>query len=114
MLTVHITFLTDFDLRSISDICVSLTYLSIKGCTLVSDAGISSLICKCLKLTSIVACYTLFGQQSIIALCSPNASCDDVVEEDTGKRSNLQMLHIGGCKGALFISHVMSFIRQLL
>ncbi|GJX35690.1 BTB/POZ domain-containing protein FBL11 isoform X1 [Tanacetum coccineum] len=90
---------TDFDLRIISDICVSLTYLSIKGCTSVSDAGISSLICKCLKLTSIVACYTLFGQQSIIALCSPNVSCDDVIEEDRGKRSNIQMLHIGGCKG---------------
>lgn len=90
---------TDFDLRSISDICVSLTYLSIKGCASVSDAGISSLICKCLKLTSIVACYTLFGQQSILALCLLNASYDDVIKEDTWKRSNLQMLHIGGCKG---------------
>lgn len=77
----------DFDLRIISDICVSLTYLSLKGCISVSDAGISSLLSKCLKLNSVLACDTLFGQQSVLALCSSNAS------------SNLQMLHMGGCKG---------------
>nr|XP_043614055.1 BTB/POZ domain-containing protein FBL11 [Erigeron canadensis] len=93
----------DFDLRSISDICVSLTYLNLKGCTSVSDAGISSLISKCLKLNSIVACDTFFGEQSVLALCFSNTCSDHVTTEHTGKNipwgSNLKLLCMGGCKG---------------
>ncbi|XP_071704729.1 BTB/POZ domain-containing protein FBL11-like [Rutidosis leptorrhynchoides] len=95
--------ISDYALRSISDICRSLTYLSIRGCISMSDTGISYLICKCLKLNSIVACDTSFGQESILALCSSNAGCDHTSSEPNGKNvprgSNLQMLYIGGCKG---------------
>ncbi|KAI3695746.1 hypothetical protein L1987_78746 [Smallanthus sonchifolius] len=94
---------TDLDLQCISDICVSLTYISLKGCISVSDAGISSLVCRCLKLNSIVACDTHFGQQSILALCSSNACYGHVAVEhnrqNTSQGSNLQVLHMGGCKG---------------
>ncbi|KAI7748943.1 hypothetical protein M8C21_011096 [Ambrosia artemisiifolia] len=93
----------DFDLQNISDICVSLTYISLKGCISVSDAGISSLICSCLKLNSVVACDTCFGQQSILALYSLNACYDHHAAEPSRQNilqgSNLQMLHMGGCKG---------------
>lgn len=92
----------DFDLQTISDICVSLTYLSLKGCTSLSDVGMSALICKCLKLNSIVACDTFFGQQSVLALCS-NICYDHVAVKHSEKNilqgCNLQMLHMGGCKG---------------
>ncbi|KAK1439449.1 hypothetical protein QVD17_05267 [Tagetes erecta] len=94
---------TDFDLRSISDICVSLTYISLKGCISVSDDGISSLIYRCLKLDSIVACDTYFGQQSVLALCSSLACVDHVTAEHCRQNippaSSLQLLHMGGCKG---------------
>lgn len=77
-----------------------------------SDVGISSLICKCLKLNSIVACDTYFGQQSVLALCSSNACYDDVAAEHSERKihngSNLQLLHIGGCKGELLISFHMN------
>ncbi|KAI3707560.1 hypothetical protein L6452_26186 [Arctium lappa] len=93
----------DFDLQTISDVCVSLTYLSLKGCTSLSDVGMSALICKCLKLNSIVACDTFFGQQSVLALCSSNICYDHVAAEHSEKNilhgCNLQMLHMGGCKG---------------
>ncbi|XP_024986087.1 BTB/POZ domain-containing protein FBL11 isoform X3 [Cynara cardunculus var. scolymus] len=93
----------DFDLQTISNICVSLTYLSLKGCTSLSDVGMSALICKCLKLNSIVACDTFFGQQSILALFSLNNCYDRVAAKHSEKNilpaCNLQMLHMGGCKG---------------
>ncbi|XP_076899936.1 BTB/POZ domain-containing protein FBL11 isoform X2 [Bidens hawaiensis] len=110
---------TDFDLQSISEICFSLTYINLKGCILVSDAGISSLICRCLKLNSIVACDTYFGQQSILALCSLNARCDDVLAEHSMQSipqgSNIQMLHMGGCKGinTTYFLNLMSHARML-
>ncbi|KVH89663.1 hypothetical protein Ccrd_008344 [Cynara cardunculus var. scolymus] len=97
----------DFDLQTISNICVSLTYLSLKGCTSLSDVGMSALICKCLKLNSIVACDTFFGQQSILALFSLNNCYDRVAAKHSEKNilpaCNLQMLHMGGCKGALWV-----------
>ncbi|CAH1453237.1 unnamed protein product [Lactuca virosa] len=94
----------DFDLRAISNICVSISYISLRGCTSVSDVGISALISKCLKLNSIVACDTSFGQNSVLALCSLNASYDHHPSVKHSGRNiphgcNLQMLHIGGCKG---------------
>lgn len=97
-------FFPDFDLRAISNICVSISYISLRGCTSVSDVGISSLISKCLKLNSIVACDTSFGQQSVLALFSSNASYDHHLSvKHSGMNiphgCNLQMLHIGGCKG---------------
>ncbi|KAI3790859.1 hypothetical protein L2E82_04245 [Cichorium intybus] len=108
--------INDIDLRDISNICVSLTYISLKGCSSLSDVGISTLISKCLKLNSIVACDTSFGQQSILTLFPLNTYYDDhIPSKHSGKNSphgcNLQMLHIGGCKGidltcfSKFMSH---------
>lgn len=110
-LLLILTFVTDFDLRSISDICVSLTYISLKGCISVSDAAISSLICRCLKLDSILACDTYFGQQSVLALCSSSA-CDDRAttehrRQNIPQASNLKLLHMGGCKGVQVISKLI-------
>ncbi|KAI3814131.1 hypothetical protein L1987_18878 [Smallanthus sonchifolius] len=100
-----------FDLQCISDICVSLTYISLKGCISVSYAGVSSLICRCLKVNSIVACDTHFGQQSILALCSSNACYGHVAVEhnrqNISQGSNLQILHMGGCKGAQVLSYAI-------
>ncbi|KAK9075026.1 hypothetical protein SSX86_003345 [Deinandra increscens subsp. villosa] len=104
---------TDFDLQSISGICVSLTYISLKGCISVSDAGISSLISRCLKLDSIVACDTYFGQQSVLALWSLSICNDDFTTEHNRQivpqGSNLRMLHIGGCKGI----NMTSFLKLM-
>lgn len=59
-----------------------------------------------------MACDTYFGQQSILALCSLNARCDDVLAEHSMQNipqgSNIQMLHMGGCKGTQVISYVIS------
>ncbi|XP_059646730.1 BTB/POZ domain-containing protein FBL11 isoform X2 [Cornus florida] len=89
----------DADLKNISESCVSLCYLNLKGCTSVTDAGISVLILRCLELHSIVVSDTSFGQNSILALCSTITNSAAQIEK---KRSQtlaykLQTLHMGGC-----------------
>ncbi|KAH6837789.1 hypothetical protein C2S53_007609 [Perilla frutescens var. hirtella] len=94
------TDITDSELLSISEVCHSLSYINIKGCTLVTDHGISVMILKCKVLRSILACDTSFGNHSALALCSGNSS----ETQKSGKQSQLMAyklvtLHIGGCSG---------------
>ena len=56
--------------KHISKFCASLHDLNLKRCISVTDVGISNLICKCMKLHSIVVCNTSFGKNSVLALCS--------------------------------------------
>ncbi|XP_050243495.1 BTB/POZ domain-containing protein FBL11 isoform X34 [Quercus robur] len=98
------TDLCDLDLQYISKFCPSLHDLNLKGCISVTDVGISNLICNCMKLHSIVVCDTSFGENSVLALCSGissnygNSSADDLGWNCNSLISNLQKLHIGGCK----------------
>lgn len=100
------TILADYDLHNISELCVSLCYLNLKGCTSVSDGGIAVVIVKCVKLHSIVVCDTYFGQISVASLCSCRPDFDKLDAPQTEKTSmslayKLQKLHMGGCKGEL-------------
>ncbi|KAF5945189.1 hypothetical protein HYC85_015417 [Camellia sinensis] len=61
---------SDYELKNISELCASLCYLNLRGCTSVTDAGISILVLRCIKLHSLVVCDTSFGQNSILALTS--------------------------------------------
>nr|XP_010940313.1 BTB/POZ domain-containing protein FBL11 [Elaeis guineensis] len=102
--------LNDLDLLKISALSDSLSYLNIKGCTVVTDAGISKLLCKCFKILSLILSYTSFGINSILTLCSGCILPDSFPEiHHDHKYSNtmafrLQQLDIGGCKGADQIS----------
>ncbi|KAG1369638.1 hypothetical protein COCNU_15G000040 [Cocos nucifera] len=102
--------LNDLDLLKISALSDSLSYLNIKGCTLVTDAGISKLLCKCFKILSLILSYTSFGINSILTLCSGRVLPDGFPEiHHNHKYSNtmafrLQQLDIGGCKGVDQIS----------
>ncbi|XP_047333448.1 BTB/POZ domain-containing protein FBL11 [Impatiens glandulifera] len=99
------TDVDDIVLKKISELCPSLCYLNIRGCTSVTDAGISNLLHNSLKLHSILACYTSFGERSIVALtsCLPNLGLFPAMEieatHNESLASQLQTLHIGGCRG---------------
>lgn len=71
-----------------------------KGCTSVSDHGISVMILKCKMLRSILACDTSFGNHSVVALCSGISSGTQKNEKHSQlMASKLLTLHIGGCHG---------------
>ncbi|GKV37522.1 hypothetical protein SLEP1_g45547 [Rubroshorea leprosula] len=97
--------LSDMDLLNISDFCASLCYVNIKGCISITDNGIASFIHRCSNLHSIIVCLTSFGMNSIQALCSSDPSFSNSMTSHFGKKysfslaSNLQILHMGGCKG---------------
>ncbi|KAK7244939.1 hypothetical protein RIF29_39768 [Crotalaria pallida] len=99
------TDVCDLRLQYISKLCVSLRHLNIKGCVSVTDFGISDLIHSCKKLNSIVVCDTSFGINSVKALSSAisdGASFSSQHSRDTylnSVMSNLQTLHMGGCRG---------------
>lgn len=99
----------DSDLLYISNFCVSLHYLNLKGCISVTDVGISNLICRCVKLHSILVCDTSFGINSILALCSASTNFGASSATHFGKRHSntlaykLQTLHMGGCKGGYYL-----------
>lgn len=98
----------DLGLQYISKLCVSLRHLNIKGCISVTDIGISDLILRCKKLSSIVACHTSFGINSVQALSSASdgGSFSSLHSGDkymNSVASNLQTLHMGGCRGKLYI-----------
>ncbi|OMO82139.1 hypothetical protein CCACVL1_12065 [Corchorus capsularis] len=96
----------DSDIQHITKFCISLYYLNLKGCTSVTDICIANLIRSCTKLHSIVVCHTSFGTNSILALCTVSPSFSDCTTTEFGKKhsntvaSNLQLLHMGGCKRA--------------
>ncbi|KAK3043566.1 hypothetical protein RJ639_002145 [Escallonia herrerae] len=94
----------DFELKKVTELCVSLCYLNLKGCTSMTDAGIADLILRCVKLHSIVICDTSFGQHSVMALCSSKPNFDhsaapQINEDSHSLAYKLQTLHIGGCTG---------------
>ncbi|KAL1541370.1 BTB/POZ domain-containing protein FBL11-like [Salvia divinorum] len=94
------TEITDSELLSISEVCCSLSYVNIKGCTLVTDHGISRMILNCKELCSILACDTSFGNHSALALCSSNPN--ETQESENYSRlmaHKLLILHIGRCRG---------------
>ncbi|XP_020245630.1 BTB/POZ domain-containing protein FBL11 isoform X2 [Asparagus officinalis] len=97
--------ITDSDLLCISILSDSLDYLNIKGCTMVTDMGISNLICKCRKVHSLVLSYTSFGRISILTLCSSNTSSDGshgvyhCHKHSDMMAFGLQQLHLDSCKG---------------
>ncbi|XP_062166562.1 BTB/POZ domain-containing protein FBL11 isoform X4 [Alnus glutinosa] len=96
--------LCDLDLQYISKFCASLQDLNLKACISVTDVGISNLLCKCMKLHSIVVCDTSFGIKSVLALCSSISDHDNdpAASFELTHNSlafNLQKLHMGGCKG---------------
>ncbi|XP_057951529.1 BTB/POZ domain-containing protein FBL11 isoform X2 [Malania oleifera] len=94
--------ISDSDLQNISELCVSLHYLNLKGCISVTDVGISILIKSCIKLHSIVVCDTSFGRNSVLALCSdiPNFPAEHFERKHASWSAfKLQTLHMGGCKG---------------
>ncbi|XP_072053144.1 BTB/POZ domain-containing protein FBL11 isoform X2 [Arachis hypogaea] len=99
------TDVCDSVLLYISRFCVSLCHLNIKGCISVTDVGISDLICRCRKLNSIVVCDTSFGINSVQALSSAisdggnTSSMHSREKHFNSVASNLQELHMGGCKG---------------
>ena len=97
--------MTDLVLQYISKFCVSLRHLNIKGCISVTDIGISDLICRCRKLNSIVVCDTSFGINSVQALSSAISDGGNLPSLHSSDKhlnslsSNLQTLHMGGCRG---------------
>ena len=97
-------FVPDLDIQYISKFCVSLCYLNLKGCISVTDVCIANLIRRCTKLHSILVCHTSFGMNSILALCTASPSFSNSPTAQFGKKrldslaSNLQLLHMGGCK----------------
>lgn len=102
-------FLSDLDLLKISALCGSLSYLNIKGCTMVTDMGISKLISKCLHIKSLILSYTSFGKSSVGVLCSDLLLTSNLTEASDHKYSctmafRLQQLHVDGCKGTEFHS----------
>ncbi|KAK8588743.1 hypothetical protein V6N13_087642 [Hibiscus sabdariffa] len=96
----------DSDIQYISKFCVSLCYLNLKGCSSVTDVCMANLICRCTKLHTLLVCHTSFGMNSILALCNASPSCINFPTAQFGKKpldslaSNLQLLHMGGCKCA--------------
>ena len=113
-------FMPDLDLQYISKFCASLHDLNLKGCISVTDVGISNITCNCMKLHSIVVCDTTFGKNSVLALCSGissnygNSSADDWGWNCNSLISNLQKLHIGGCKSECYsyFLHVILCVKN--
>lgn len=97
-------FFSDSDLKNIAEFCPSLCYLNLKGCTTVTDDGISVVILKCVMLHSILACDTSLGKKSVRALCSGVPDLNDPATLQVKSPSHtlapkLQTLDIGGCMG---------------
>lgn len=83
-----------------------------KGCTLVTDHGISRMILKCKELCSILACDTSFGNHSALALCSGNPSKIWESEKYSQLMAyKLLTLHIGRCRGILVLLQFLNYTR---
>ncbi|XP_022767137.1 BTB/POZ domain-containing protein FBL11 isoform X3 [Durio zibethinus] len=82
----------------------NITKLTMEGRSDVCDVCIANLIRRCTKLHSILVCHTSFGMNSILALCTASRSFSNSLTAKFGKMhldslaSNLQLLHMGGCK----------------
>ncbi|KZV26458.1 hypothetical protein F511_35675 [Dorcoceras hygrometricum] len=94
------TDMNDSDLYNISEVCESLNFVNIRGCTSVTDCGLSVMIRKCEKLHSILACDTSFANNSALALCCSISTATQQSEKYSSLIvRKLQNLHIGGCNG---------------
>ncbi|RDY08801.1 BTB/POZ domain-containing protein FBL11, partial [Mucuna pruriens] len=99
------TDVSDLVLHYISELCVSLRHLNIKGCISVTDIGISDLISTCKKLNSIVVCDTSFGINSVQALCSAISDSGNFPSLHSRDKhlnsvvSKFEILHMNGCRG---------------
>ncbi|KAL5570633.1 hypothetical protein UlMin_027208 [Ulmus minor] len=92
--------LRDSDILHISQICINLLYLNLKGCTGLSDVGMARLIGRCVRLQAILVSHTSFGTNSVLALCSSlHGHVNSPAQLLESLAFNLQTLHIGGCKG---------------
>ncbi|XP_058088680.1 LOW QUALITY PROTEIN: BTB/POZ domain-containing protein FBL11 [Magnolia sinica] len=114
------TDINDSDLQTISALSSSLSHLNLKGCTLVTDMGMSKLICMCMNLCSLVVSDTCFGRNSVIGLCSeitfPNGFPGRHQEKHSSTLAfRLQKLHISGCKNVdqTSLLHLMSHVYML-
>ncbi|KAI3447487.1 hypothetical protein Pfo_004152 [Paulownia fortunei] len=105
------TDISDSDLLIISEVCCSLSYVNMKGCTSVTDHGISVMILNCKMLQSVLACDTSFGNNSILALCLGVSSETQQSEKHSRLMAyKLLTLHVGGCHGTTgkVLSELMS------
>ncbi|EYU38623.1 hypothetical protein MIMGU_mgv1a0009752mg, partial [Erythranthe guttata] len=105
------TDLRDSDLCIISEVCRSLSYVNIKGCTSVTDHGISKMILICKRLKSILACDTSFGNGSVVAFSSGISTETEQSENNSQLMVfKLLTLHVGGCHGITgkILSELMS------
>ncbi|KAL9150131.1 hypothetical protein ABFS82_12G149400 [Erythranthe guttata] len=105
------TDLSDSDLLIISEVCRSLSYVNIKGCTSVTDHGISVMIRECKRLKSILACDTSFGNGSVVAFSSGISTETEQSENNSQLMAfKLLTLHVGGCHGITgkILSELMS------
>ncbi|XP_020549701.1 BTB/POZ domain-containing protein FBL11 isoform X1 [Sesamum indicum] len=92
--------ISDSDLLMISEVCHSLSYINLKGCTSVTDHGIAVMILRCKILQSVLACDTSFQNNSILALSSGVSSVTQQHERHSQLIAHkLLTLHIGGCRG---------------
>ncbi|PKA62385.1 BTB/POZ domain-containing protein FBL11 [Apostasia shenzhenica] len=92
--------MNDLELLKLSSLSPSLSNLNIKGCTLLSDLGISNLLVKCRNIQSLIVSYTAFGRNSILTLFSSNLICDGFGGTHSNSASmvlGLQQLQIDGC-----------------
>uniref|UniRef100_A0A1D1XZ41 BTB/POZ domain-containing protein FBL11 n=1 Tax=Anthurium amnicola TaxID=1678845 RepID=A0A1D1XZ41_9ARAE len=112
------TDLDDSGLLNISGLSGSLCYLNLKGCSTVTDVGISKLIQECINIQSIIVSYTSFGMNSILVLCSekefPNTSfvVHDNYEYSSTIAFRLRELHMDGCRG-IEARHMKRLMRCL-
>ncbi|PON55995.1 hypothetical protein TorRG33x02_297610, partial [Trema orientale] len=91
--------LRDSDLLYISKFCIYLQHVNLKGCTALTDVGMSDLIHGCVRLKSILVCHTSFGINSVLALCSSLHGYGNTSNQLSESMAfNLQTLHIGYCK----------------
>lgn len=94
----------DVDLHIISGFSSSLSHLNLKGCSSVTDMGISQLVSNCMNLCSLLVSDTDFGRNSVLALCSDVPLPAHLLGLHhhhmhlSTLAFQLQQLHICGCK----------------
>eukprot|EP00268_Persea_americana_P057433 TRINITY_DN6883_c0_g1_i31.p1 TRINITY_DN6883_c0_g1~~TRINITY_DN6883_c0_g1_i31.p1 ORF type:complete len:497 (+),score=50.29 TRINITY_DN6883_c0_g1_i31:436-1926(+) len=115
------TDINDIDLHIISGFSSSLSHLNLKGCSSVTDLGISQLVSNCMNLCSLLVSDTNFGRNSVLALCSDVPLPAHLLRLHhhhmhlSTLAFRLQQLHICGCKSVTpaSLSHLMSHTYSL-
>lgn len=115
------TDINDIDLHIISGFSSSLSHLNLKGCSSVTDMGISQLVSNCMNLRSLLVSDTDFGRNSVLALSSDVPLPAHLLGLHhhhmhlSTLAFQLQQLHICGCKSVTpaSLSHLMSHTYSL-